>query len=531
MAEFFYKNKIIVRFTFIIMNLFLVSLVFCAQEQEALELTQTRTELLNELSLRAARVALDQAREEYERYKSEHEDSLRLFAQSIISKTELDKARSLHTKARQMFEQSKISFQETKLGFLDNATHITILEAKKYFDANGRRMLDLVLKNTSNLTQAESALTSADPNMQSGSQWQTIRSIKALLNIENIIVSVVDNNFSIGKPYEQIIPVLHFGEKVKLSFILLTDIEQAGVRLQYLDKNVTENIFLEKESLQDKPTVVASHFSLEGQLGTDVRYVLDTEMLVISDRSFSLVVTNLPPQINTRFVQGSSRITSIRFTENVSRHTIDLQVSIPQELDVVKIDKKIDFQVWVASAEQLEALNKLKREFIQKTIPLDKFKDIKAVRVDLSLIPKGSGRLEILINNLYMEIQPEQEVDINAELHNNGTLTLFNVTPEVTPPLGWKVSIEPQIIKELMPNGKYKIKINLKQDTDVGVGEYEAQIEAKGQTGNDVIEAIEKRLKIRINAETNVTVTLVLVAGLVLLIVGIVVFGVKLSRR
>jgi len=43
------------------------------------EQPRTRTELLNELSLRAAQVDLESAREAHERYKSEYENSQRLF--------------------------------------------------------------------------------------------------------------------------------------------------------------------------------------------------------------------------------------------------------------------------------------------------------------------------------------------------------------------------------------------------------------------------------------------------------------------
>lgn len=493
--------------------------------------TKTRTELLNELSLRNAQVALDRAQEEYKRYKSGYENSKGLYDESIISKTELDKTWSTYTLAEQLLEQAKITLEETRLGFLANATHITIMEAKKYYDGEGRRMLDVILKNTSNLTQAESALAAPDPNGQNGAQWQNQTSIKALLNIENIIVSIVDKESSIGKPYEQIIPVLSYGEQLKLSFVLLTDVQQAGVRLRYLDKNDTENVYLEKESLQDSPTAIAPQFSLEGQLGIEVSYGLELEMLVTSDRSFSLAVTNMPPQIMSYFMEGSSRITSVRFTEEVSQHTVNLQVSIPQKLEVTRIDKKIDFQAWVATIKQFERINQLKREFAGTVIPLEELDALEAARVDLSLIPKGSGRLEILINNLYMEIKPQQAVDIEADLHNDGTLTLFGITPEVSPPLGWQATIEPKRIEKLVPNAKYSIEIHLQPGPDVGVGEYEAQIEARGQSGSEVIEAIEKRLKVRINAETNVTATLLLVGGLVVLIVGIVVFGVKLSRR
>ena len=48
---------------------------------------------------------------------------------------------------------------------------------------------------------------------------------------------------------------------------------------------------------------------------------------------------------------------------------------------------------------------------------------------------------------------------------------------------------------------------------------------------NNWLHASRKRLKVRIRAESNITATLILAGGLMLLIVGIVVSGVKLSRR
>lgn len=231
----------------VVMTFLLITLTYAAQDQDSnssvvtTEKTKTRTELLNELSLRTAQVELDHAQEAYDRYKREYENSQNLFKQSIISKKELDDALSDYTKAQQLLKQAQILLEKTKLSFLANATHITIMEAKKYYDSDGRRMLDIVLKNTSNLTQAESSL---------GSEGQSSAQIQALLNVENIIVSIVDNNSGIGKPYEQIIPVLPYNQTVKLTFALLTDAQQAGVRLQYLDQSVIEKIYLEKESLQ-----------------------------------------------------------------------------------------------------------------------------------------------------------------------------------------------------------------------------------------------------------------------------------------
>ncbi len=500
---------------------------------ETAEGRKTRTELLNELRLRDAQVNLEHAKQAYDRYHRELGNTQGLFDRNIVSKKELDEAISADAQALQALRQAEITLEQTKLSFLANATHITVLEAKKYYDNDSRRMLDVVLKNASNLVQAESSLILADPNRQTATTWQNADHVRALLNVENIIVSIVDGAASIGKPYEEIIPMLPYGQQKKVTFELLTDVDQAGVKLQYLDQVVTNEIYLEKESLQETPTVVASQFSLEGELGTDVRYDLTLEMLVTSDRNFSLAVTNMPPQINCYFVDAGSgsRLTSVRFTQVASKHSLTLRASIPRKLDVDMIDKRIDFQVWVATPAQMELINKLKRQPSDGALSPEQLDQIGAGRTELSLIPKGAGRLEILINNLYMEIKPQDEVMIRADLYNDGTLTLFNVVPDISPPLRWQAEVEPNKIERMLPEEKQAIRIKLRPGTDVGVGEYEAQIEARGQSGSETIEALERRMKVRINAQTNLTTTLMLVGGLVVLVVGIMIFGVRLSRR
>lgn len=502
------------------------------EAQQEADLPRTRTGLLNELSLRRAQVALDRAREEYDRYASEYENARQLFAQSIISKKELDEAVSQYTQAQQLLEQAKIGLEETKLGFLDNATHITIMEAKKYYNSDGRRMLDVELKNTSNLAQAESALAAVDPNAQSRVQWQSPESLRALLDIENIIVSIVSDGASIGKPYEAIIPLLPYGKQQEITFELLADVEQTGVKLQYLTLTAIENIYLEKESLQEIPTIIASQFALEGPLGDGVGYALDLEMLVTSVHNFSVAVTNMPPQIRCSFVEGGSRITSVHFSEEVSKHSVTVNAAIPEKLDAGMIDKRIDFQAWIVTTAQLDQINKLKRQYEPNLVPVQDLEAIEAARVDLTLIPRGAGRLEIRINNLYQEIEPDQEVNFKADLYNDGTLTLFNVTPEVSSqPLNWTAHVDPNLLEKLEPDEKRQVTIHLTPPPGEGVGEYQAEFTARGQSGSEVIEAAESRLRVKIYAETNITATAGLVIGLVVLITGIVFVGVRLSRR
>jgi hypothetical protein len=495
------------------------------------EATKTRTQLLNELNLRTAQVDLEHAKEAYERYEAEHKEAQVLFQKGIMSRKELDQAISAYAQAAQALKKAEIGLEKTKLGFLDNATHITILEAKKYYDNEGRRMLDLVLKNTSNLMQAESSLILAGPNLQAGPRPSPDQ-IRALLNIENIIVSIVNNAASIGKPYEEIIPVLPYGEQKKVTFELLTDVEQAGVKLQYLTQQVMDTVYLEKESLQEIPRIVASSFALEGQLGSAVSYPLDLEMLVTSQRNYSVAVTNLPPQIRCFFGEGGSRITQVHFSQEVSRHNVALSASIPAKLDAGMIDRRIDFQAWLTTPAQLDQVNKLRRQYEPNLIPERDLAALAAARVDLTLIPRGTGKLEILIDNLLQQIKPNQVVDFRADLRNDGTLPLFNVTPEVaSQPLNWTARVDPNLIERLEPDEKRQVVIHLVPAAGAGVGEYQAEFNARGQTGSEVIEAVEKRLTVQISAETNVTAVAGLVIGLVVLITAIVFIGVRLSRR
>jgi len=222
----------------------------------------------------------------------------------------------------------------------------------------------------------------------------------------------------------------------------------------------------------------------------------------------------------------------VHFSEDVDKHRVTLNASVPEKLDARMIDKRIEFQAWVVTTAQLDQINKLRRQYEPEPVPVQDLEAIEAARVDLTLIPRGEGRLEIQINNLYKEIKPDQEVDFRADLYNDGTLTLFNITPEVTSqPLNWTASVDPNLIEKLEPDQKRQVMIHLTPPSGEGVGEYQAELEARGQSGDQVIEAAYKRLTVKINAKTNITATLGLVVGLVVLISGIVFMGVKLSRR
>ena len=120
----------------IVLVLLLTSFIYAQQKGSEAntnspnQAAKTRTDLLNELSLRDALVVLETAKEAHDRYESEYRDAERLIKQNIIAQKDLDEAWSRYNQALQALKKAENQLDRTKLSFLANATHITILEAK-----------------------------------------------------------------------------------------------------------------------------------------------------------------------------------------------------------------------------------------------------------------------------------------------------------------------------------------------------------------------------------------------------------------
>ena len=72
------------------------------------------------------------------------------------------------------------------------------------------------------------------------------------------------------------------------------------------------------------------------------------------------------------------------------------------------IDEKINFQVWIVTSKQLEAINKLKRQYHTEAIPTDKLEEIEAGKVDLVLIPIGNAIGSEHLNSLWFTTTKKQ---------------------------------------------------------------------------------------------------------------------------
>ena len=121
------------------------------------------------------------------------------------------------------------------------ATHITILEAKKYRTPEGYCNVEITIQNASNRDQARLL-----------NPGKSAEQVRALLEVQNVAVTIKRaDSLIVGDPYEQLIPSLKLEERVRLTFRLLSDLDDVIVVMTTQDgqRDEVPNV-LRKESLR-----------------------------------------------------------------------------------------------------------------------------------------------------------------------------------------------------------------------------------------------------------------------------------------
>jgi uncharacterized membrane protein len=156
---------------------------------------------------------------------------------------------------------------------------------------------------------------------------------------------------------------------------------------------------------------------------------------------------------------------------------------------------------------------------------------MKAGSVRLELVPRGVGKIEVQAVNLYHEIKVGENVTMEVRVKNAGTRKLNNIRVYSDLPLNWRSEIQPELIASLEQNKEVVVTIKFLPPADVAVGDYEPKIKTECSADNRNVESEDKIVRIHVASKTNVLGISLLVLLLVGLLVGIVVFGIKLTRR
>ncbi|MBT6144356.1 MAG: hypothetical protein HOH74_02935, partial [Gemmatimonadetes bacterium] len=162
---------------------------------------RTKEQRLYDIKLRRASWEVERRRLEMTNKQTEYDAISALYEEKIETLDRLNSSRRAFQQAEMRFQEAQFEKERTRLEFLRDATHVAIVEARKYRTLDGRRQVDIRLRNASQLDQA----MSLNPER---SETQ----VRPLLEIQGLRVSLT-NSFGtiIAEPYEKLVESLPLG--------------------------------------------------------------------------------------------------------------------------------------------------------------------------------------------------------------------------------------------------------------------------------------------------------------------------------
>lgn len=461
------------------------------------------------LGLKRAREAYEVARKDFARQKE-------LFQRGLISQAELDRAQAV-------FADAEVNFQQSLLAVLFEQQYVSVANAVKYQSRTGTKHVRLTLANASAGSEEFQKLLNIDDKL--------FRSLQPDV-IDNIYISILNaDNAIIGQPYEMKINRLQYGRPKSVDFALLQDLDAVTVNMVYGNGTSRSlKIFLQKDATANRVIVQAEQFSQEAELGKSATFGLTLELFSRAGNTFSLEVVNLPAQINRYFKEPATqaRLSQFRFTESVNTRRASLEVSLPDRpTSDVPMDKAITFYVLVVPQDQAGRIGDIQgRQWTQEQV-----EKLNVGYVKLELLPRGKGKLLVRAPQLYHTIKADGSAEVTVEIVNEGSRRLDNIEVKADPPLGWSKSVEPATIASLGIGEERQVQVRVAPPQGTAVGRYEIRLRTSAQSDNEPVNAEDKTATIEIQAGANILGTAFIVLLILSLVGGIVVFGIRLSRR
>ena len=458
---------------------------------------------------------LKKVRADYEIAKQKFENNKKLLDEKAISTNDFNQSKN-------ELLSKEVDYQKLILKLISQQSYVIVERATKYQDAKGNRRVKVIVKSTMEgneeyLNQFKDHFDVFSPEMRSG-------------KIYNVFVSLVNiaDQTIISSPYEYRIPAIELGHDAVADFELLKDMENLQVLLNYNGKKDQKNIYLVKDASVNIIDISLTPFSQEAELGSQIKFDLSLERFSTSDDAYKIVLLNLPRQITYDILDMESIVSQIRFSQSLNTKKLSLHLYIPDVDDEnIVIDKPIKFCCVVLTNTEYDKIkDKKDQPFSEKEI-----KELVGGKDYLEIIPRGKGKIEVNAPNLYHEIKVGDSISMKIIIKNAGTRRLDNIKVSMDMPTNWHSSVSPELIKALYPNKEIEVLVCILPPSDEGVGAQEVKIKTEALVDNRRVESDDKTVRIQIEAKTPVFWTIILILLLVGLIVGIVIFGIKISKR
>ena len=462
------------------------------------------------LRLKSSQLQLEQKKADFERALDLKEDGL-------ISEAEFSLTRTFYL-------QAQVDYQQALISFMGSEARISVVRAVKFQDRAGKKFVRVGLRYSSKELKEMAKL-----NISA----EDLFPLDFMKEIRDVHVSLLSEGKIISDPYERTAASMPLETEREVTFQLLRDVENLDISVSYSGKTEVTAVYLQKGVSANMVTVNSAQFSQEADLESTATYDLSLEKFSGEANVFKLEAVNLPPQITYEFsdLQTGARLSQIKFSEGVTSLKLSLKLYLPKNPDSrVVLDKPLEFHVLALDNEQTMKLREIEAGG-DGIVTAEEIESLKAGGAKLELIPRGVPRVEVQALNLYHEIRVGETVVMDVTIKNTGTRKLNNVRVFSDLPLNWRAEITPDLIPELDQNKDEVVRIRFIPPADVSVGDYEPKIRTDSIADNRRVESQDKIVRIHVASKTNVLGIGALVLLLVGLLVGIVVFGIKLTRR
>jgi len=289
-------------------------------------------------------------------------------------------------------------------------------------------------------------------------------------------------------------------------------------------------IFLQKDVSVDRVAVQSEQFSQEIELGKSTTFDLTLELFSGTQNTYALEAVNLPRQIGRFFKSrsGNARLSQVKFTESARTKKAELEVALPDRpTNEVIIDEPIAFYVLVIPRDKVKNLPDLRTRVWSE----DEIKALNVGFARLELIPRGKGELLVRAPLLFHSITAGENVATSIDLYNEGSHRIDNIEITIDLPLNWTKEPSSPVVPSLEIAQESRVNLKFIPPADIAPGKYDIRLRTSGMSNNQPVNGEDKTFTVEVRAETNIFGSAVVVLLLLGVVGGMVIFGVRLSRR
>ena len=451
--------------------------------------------------------------------------------------SDLELADSAYARARHLFDRRLLSAAELELRRAEREHAVlTVLERWSALAAATPRLRVVhAFKARSSAGSPVARIRVGISALDSIVAWPgagTSREILARLRsarIDEAFISLKDEagpaGTAIGAPYERRIDAGVGGGIFDLEFRLLRDVDAVVISLASSGRLDERKVLLEADA-SGAISVQPLPFSQEADVGTDASYDLTIERFGGDDAPVRLFVEGLPASVAHSFTDVGSgvRLSQLRFAAGEHQRRIRLTLTLPTpDAEAIVVDRAYRFRVIAMVRGTYPGVD---------TLSTDVARDPTGAGVaELELVPRGVGRAELRVGNLFHEVAIGEPALVTVTVRNTGSRVLDRARLLVEPPPGWKVAADPVELRDLAPDAELPVNLTITSSEGRDLGDYEIRLRIEGTSGRARVATDPTVIRVRIQARGGSLAVGALLGGLLVAAAGTVVVARRLATR